>query len=180
MAASRKTVRDYIRTIPDFPHEGIMFRDVSTLFADPRGFRIAIDQLLAPYAGMDIDKVVGLEARGFILGGAVAHQLSKGFIPIRKKGKLPGKTIEQAYTLEYGEAVMEVHEDAIQAGEKVLVVDDLLATGGTAQAGIKLLERMGAEIVGCAFVIDLPDLGGRALLEKLGVDIHALCEFEGD
>lgn len=174
-----KSVKDYIRTIPDFPHEGIMFRDVTTLFADPRGFRMAIDQLLHPYAGMQIDRVVGLEARGFILGGAIAHQLSVGFVPIRKKGKLPGSTIEQAYTLEYGEAVMEVHDDALEAGEKVLVVDDLLATGGTAEAGIKLLERMGAETRGCAFVIDLPDLGGRAKLETMGLDVHALCAFEG-
>ncbi|MEL6690504.1 MAG: adenine phosphoribosyltransferase, partial [Pseudomonadota bacterium] len=121
----------------------------------------------------------GLEARGFILGGAIAHQLSVGFVPIRKKGKLPGSTIEQAYTLEYGEAVMEVHDDALEAGEKVLVVDDLLATGGTAEAGIKLLERMGAETRGCAFVIDLPDLGGRAKLETMGLDVHALCAFEG-
>ncbi|MCO4841756.1 MAG: adenine phosphoribosyltransferase [Yoonia sp.] len=175
-----KTVQDYIRTIPDFPHEGIMFRDVTTLFSDPRGFRIAIDQLLAPYAGQDIDKVVGLEARGFILGGAIAHQLGKGFIPIRKKGKLPGKTIEQAYTLEYGQAVMEIHEDALQPGEKVLMVDDLLATGGTAEAGIKLIERMGAQVTGCAFVIDLPDLGGRARLEKMGMAVHVLCAFDGD
>ncbi|MDG0990099.1 MAG: adenine phosphoribosyltransferase [Yoonia sp.] len=175
-----KTVQDYIRTIPDFPHAGIMFRDVTTLFSDPRGFRIAIDQLLHPYAGMDIDKVVGLEARGFILGGAIAHQLGKGFVPIRKKGKLPGKTIEQAYTLEYGEAVMEVHDDALQAGEKVLMVDDLLATGGTAEAGIKLIERMGAIVVGCAFVIELPDLGGRKKLETMGMDVHALCAFDGD
>jgi adenine phosphoribosyltransferase len=180
MARSNKTVRDYIRTIPDFPHKGIMFRDVTTLFADPRGFRIAIDQLLHPYAGTDIDRIVGLEARGFILGGAIAHQLSVGFVPIRKKGKLPGKTLSQDYTLEYGEATMEIHDDAIQAGEKVLVVDDLLATGGTAEAGIKLIEKLGAEIVGCAFVIDLPDLGGRAKLEAMGVDIHALCAFEGD
>lgn len=180
MARSNKTVRDYIRTIPDFPHEGIMFRDVTTLFADPRGFRIAIDQLLHPYAGTDIDRIVGLEARGFILGGAIAHQLSVGFVPIRKKGKLPGKTLSQDYTLEYGEATIEIHDDAIQPGEKVLVVDDLLATGGTAEAGIKLLEKLGAEIVGCAFVIDLPDLGGRAKLEAMGVDIHALCAFEGD
>jgi len=180
MARSNKTVRDYIRTIPDFPHEGIMFRDVTTLFADPRGFRIAIDQLLHPYAGTDIDRIVGLEARGFILGGAIAHQLSVGFVPIRKKGKLPGKTLSQDYTLEYGEATMEIHDDAIQPGEKVLVVDDLLATGGTAEAGIKLLEKLGAEIVGCAFVIDLPDLGGRAKLEAMGVDIHALCAFDGD
>jgi len=175
-----KTVQDYIRTIPDFPHEGIMFRDVTTLFSDPRGFRIAIDQLLHPYAGQPIDKVVGLEARGFILGGAIAHQLSVGFIPIRKKGKLPGKTIEKTYTLEYGTATMEVHDDALQPGEKVLLVDDLLATGGTAEAGIKLIERMGAEVIGCAFVIDLPDLGGRTKLEGLGMNVHALCSFEGD
>jgi len=175
-----KPVQDYIRTIPDFPHEGIMFRDVTTLFSDPRGFRIAIDQLLHPYAGQPIDKVVGLEARGFILGGAIAHQLSVGFIPIRKKGKLPGKTIEQNYTLEYGTATMEVHDDALQPGEKVLLVDDLLATGGTAEAGIKLIERMGAEVIGCAFVIDLPDLGGRTKLEGLGMNVHALCSFEGD
>ena len=175
-----KTVQDYIRTIPDFPHEGIMFRDVTTLFSDPRGFRLAIDQLLHPYVGTKIDRIVGLEARGFILGGAIAHQLSLGFVPIRKKGKLPGKTIEQAYTLEYGEAVMEVHDDALQAGEKVLIVDDLLATGGTAEAGIKLIERMGAEVIGCAFVIDLPDLGGRKKLQGMGMDVHALCAFDGD
>lgn len=157
-----------------------MFRDVTTLFSDPRGFRIAIDQLLHPYAGLDIDRVVGLEARGFILGGAIAHQLSVGFVPIRKKGKLPGKTIEQDYTLEYGQATMEVHDDALQPGEKVLVVDDLLATGGTAEAGIKLIERMGAEVMGCAFIIDLPDLGGRKRLEAMGMDVHALCAFDGD
>jgi adenine phosphoribosyltransferase len=172
-------VKDFIRTIPDFPHAGIMFRDVTTLFADPRGFRMAIDQLLLPYTGTRIDKVVGLEARGFILGGAVAHQLATGFVPIRKQGKLPGKTISQAYTLEYGEAVMEIHDDAIQPGETVLIVDDLLATGGTAGASIKLLDRLGAKIVGCAFVIDLPDLGGRKLLESLGMDVHCLCAYEG-
>ncbi|MEO0379585.1 MAG: adenine phosphoribosyltransferase [Pseudomonadota bacterium] len=177
---TNKTVRDYIRTIVDFPHEGIMFRDVTTLFADPRGFRMAIDQMLHPYAGLQIDKVVGLEARGFILGGAIAHQLSVGFVPIRKKGKLPGATISQAYTLEYGEAIVELHDDAIQAGEKILLVDDLLATGGTAEAGIKLIERLGGEIISCAFVIDLPDIGGRARLEAMGMDVHALCEFEGD
>ncbi|MCB2138331.1 MAG: adenine phosphoribosyltransferase, partial [Rhodobacteraceae bacterium] len=166
-------------TIADFPHEGIMFRDVTTLFADARGFRMAVDQLLHPYAGERIDKVVGLEARGFILGGAIAHQLTKGFVPIRKKGKLPGAVISQAYTLEYGEAVMEIHDDALQPGEKVLIVDDLLATGGTCEAGIRLVERLGAEVVGCAFVIDLPELGGRKLLEGLGMSVHVLCDFEG-
>ena len=172
-------VKDYIRTIVDFPHEGIMFRDVTTLFADPRGFRMCIDQLLHPYAGERIDKVIGLEARGFIIGGAIAHQLSLGFVPIRKKGKLPGATLSEAYKLEYGEAVMEIHHDAIAPGEKVLVVDDLLATGGTAAAGIKLIERRGGEIVGCAFIVDLPELGGRKVLEDLGMDVHVLCEFEG-
>lgn len=174
-----KTVKDYIRTIPDFPQPGIMFRDVTTLFADPRGFRIAIDLLLHPYAGVRIDKVVGLEARGFILGGAVAHQLSVGFVPIRKKGKLPGITLEQPYALEYGEAVLEIHDDAIAPGERVLVVDDLLATGGTAEAGISLIERLGGEVVSTAFIIDLPDLGGRKRLGSLGVDVHTLCAFGG-
>lgn len=176
----KKTVRDYIRTIVDFPHEGIMFRDVTTLFADPRGFRMAIDQMLHPYAGEPIDKVVGLEARGFILGGAIAHQLSVGFVPIRKKGKLPGTVISQEYKLEYGEAIVEIHDDAIKPGERILVVDDLLATGGTAAAGISLIERLGGEIVSCAFIIDLPDLGGRKVLEDLGMEVHALCVFEGE
>ncbi|MCT4333796.1 adenine phosphoribosyltransferase [Paracoccus sp. YLB-12] len=173
-------VRDYIRTIADFPHEGIMFRDVTTLFADARGFRMAIDQLLHPYAGVRIDKVVGLEARGFILGGAVAHQMSTGFVPVRKKGKLPGPVISEAYQLEYGEAVMEIHDDALKAGERVLIVDDLLATGGTAEAGIALCRRLGAEVIGCAFVIDLPELGGRARLEAMGMPVHTLCAFDGD
>ena len=174
-----RTVKDYIRTIVGFPHEGILFRDVTTLFADARGFRMAIDQLLHPYAGARIDKVVGLEARGFILGGAVAHQLTTGFVPIRKKGKLPGATIAQDYKLEYGEAIMEIHDDALKPGEKVLLVDDLLATGGTAEAGIRLIERLGASVVGCAFVVDLPDLGGRKRLEALGMAVHALCSFDG-
>ncbi len=175
-----KTVKDYIRTIPDFPHEGIMFRDVTTLFSDPRGFRMAIDQMLHPYAGLQIDKVVGLEARGFILGGAIAHQLTLGFVPIRKKGKLPGAVLSEAYTLEYGEAVMEIHDDAIKPGERILVVDDLLATGGTAAAGIKLIERLGGDIVSTAFIIDLPELGGRKVLEDMGMDVTVLCAFEGE
>lgn len=174
-----RTVRDYIRTIAGFPHDGILFRDVTTLFADPRGFRMCIDQLLAPYAGLRIDKVVGLEARGFILGGAVAHQLSTGFVPIRKQGKLPGPTLAQTYTLEYGAAVVEIHADALQPGEKVLLVDDLLATGGTAEAGIKLVERFGAQVIGCAFVVDLPDLGGMKKLRAMGMEVHALCAFDG-
>ena len=174
-----KTVRDYIRTIPDFPHEGILFRDVTTLFADARGMRLCVDQLVAPFTGEKIDVVAGLEARGFILGGAVAHQLGSGFVPIRKKGKLPATTYEQEYALEYGTATVEVHRDALQPGARVLMVDDLLATGGTAKAGIALLERLGAEIIGCAFVVDLPDLGGRSVLEDMGMPIHTLCDFDG-
>lgn len=173
-------VEDYIRTIPDFPHEGIQFRDVSTLFGDPRGFRMAIDLLLHPFTGQRIDHVAGIEARGFILGGAVAHQLSVGFIPVRKKGKLPYTTIEQSYALEYGEAIVELHEDAAKPGDKVLIVDDLIATGGTAEAAIKLVRRLGAEVVGCAFVVDLPDLGGAQRLKALDAPVHTLCAFEGE
>lgn len=176
----RMNVKDYIRAIPDFPKEGIMFRDVTTLFRDPRGFRMAIDLLLHPYAGLRIDKVAALEARGFILGGAIAHQLSVGFAPIRKKGKLPWKVVSEEYQLEYGEAIVEAHEDAIHPGEQVLLVDDLLATGGTAEAGIRIIERLGGEIIGAAFVVELPSLGGRKRVEALGVDVHALCAFDGD
>ena len=174
-----KTVKDYIRTIPDFPHAGIMFRDVTTLFDDPDGFQLAIKQLVAPYLGQKIDKVAGLEARGFILGGAVAYHLGCGFVPIRKQGKLPGSVISQEYTLEYGQAVLELHEDAIEAGETVLVVDDLLATGGTAAAGVKLIERLGGDVTACAFVIDLPELGGSKKLQAMGLPLHSLCSFEG-
>jgi len=175
----RDDIRSYIRTIPDFPHEGILFRDVTTLFADPRGFRMAVDRMLHPFMGVDIDCVVGLEARGFILGGAIAHQLGVGFVPIRKKGKLPGPTLECSYDLEYGSATMEIHSDSILPGQRVLLVDDLLATGGTAEAGITLVEQLGGTVVGCAFVIDLPDLGGAAKLADLGHTVHALCAFEG-
>ena len=174
-----KTVKDYIRTIPDFPHAGIMFRDVTTLFDDPDGFQLAIKQLVAPYNGQKIDKVAGLEARGFILGGAVAYHLGCGFVPIRKQGKLPGSVISQEYTLEYGQAVLELHEDAIEAGETVLVVDDLLATGGTAEAGVKLIERLGGDVTACAFVIDLPELGGSKKLQAMGLPLYSLCSFEG-
>lgn len=174
------SVKDYIRTIPDFPKPGILFRDVTTLFGDPRGLRMAIDQMLHPWAGQKIDRVAGLEARGFILGGAIAHQLSIGFAPIRKQGKLPAATFAESYALEYGEAVMEIHTDALEPGERVLIVDDLIATGGTAAAGIKLVERLGAEVAGCAFLVDLPDLGGTASLRAMGIDVHALCAFEGD
>lgn len=170
----------YVRTIPDYPKPGIMFRDITTLIADPVGFRASVDGLLVPFLTMDIDHVAGIEARGFILGGAVAHELGRGFVPIRKKGKLPWKTIDQDYQLEYGVDTIEIHEDAIKPGEKVLVIDDLIATGGTANAAIELIRRSGGEVVAAAFVIDLPDLGGARRLQDAGVRVHTLMEFEGD
>ncbi len=169
-----------IRTIPDYPKKGIMFRDITTLLNDARGFRRSVDELVLPHAGTKIDRVAGIEARGFILGGAVAHQLSVGFIPVRKKGKLPWDTISQEYELEYGTDHVEIHTDAVAKGERVLLVDDLIATGGTAEAAIKLLEQAGAEVVACSFVIDLPDLGGRKRLEEMGKPVITLCAFEGE
>ncbi len=169
-----------IRTIPDYPKPGIMFRDITTLLNDARGFRRAVDELVLPHAGTRINKVAGIEARGFILGGAVAHQLSTSFVPVRKKGKLPYQTYTQEYDLEYGTDAVEIHIDAINAGERVLLVDDLIATGGTAEAAIKLIERAGGEVVACSFIVDLPDLGGRKRLESLGKNVIALCEFEGE
>lgn len=172
-------LRTVIRTIPDYPKPGIMFRDVTTLLADARGFRRVIDELVQPLAGAKIDKVAGIEARGFILGGAIAHQLSVGFIPIRKKGKLPFKTIGERYALEYGVDEVEIHIDAIKPGEKILLVDDLIATGGTAGAAIRLLERAGGEIILCAFIVDLPELGGAARLRAMGKDVVSLVAFDG-
>lgn len=168
-----------IRSIPDYPKPGIMFRDITTLLGNPRAFRRAVDELVHPFAGTKIDKVAGMEARGFILGGAVAHQLSAGFVPIRKKGKLPHATVRIAYSLEYGVDEMEMHRDAVAPGEKVILVDDLIATGGTAEGAVKLLRQMGADVVAACFVIDLPDLGGRKRLEDFGVDVRTLVEFSG-
>lgn len=179
MMSIEQDLRQAIRTIPDYPKPGIMFRDISTLLGDPRAFRRAIDELVQPWAGTKIDKIAGIEARGFILGGAVAHQLSAGFVPIRKKGKLPYKTMRMAYSLEYGVDEMEIHIDAIAKGERIILVDDLIATGGTAEAAVKLLQNMGADIVAACFVIDLPELGGAKKIESLGVPVRTLVSFEG-
>lgn len=173
------TLLSAIRTIPDYPKPGILFRDITTMLGDARAFRRAVDELVHPWAGSKIDKIAGIEARGFILGGAIAHQMSAGFVPIRKKGKLPHETVRVAYSLEYGLDEMEMHKDAIAPGQRVILVDDLIATGGTAEAAVKLLTQMGAEIEAACFVIDLPDLGGRAKLEALGVSVRTLVSFEG-
>lgn len=172
-------LKDAIRTIPDYPKPGIMFRDITTLLGDARAFRRSVDELVQPFAGRKVDKVAGIEARGFILGGAVAHQLSTGFVPLRKKGKLPHQTIAVEYALEYGTDVIEMHLDAVVAGERVMLVDDLIATGGTALAAVELLRKCGAEVVAAAFVIDLPELGGAERLKAAGVPVSTLVAFEG-
>ena len=172
-------LKDAIRTIPDYPKPGIMFRDITTLLGNARAFRRAVDELVQPWAGMKIDKVAGIEARGFILGGAVAHQVSAGFVPIRKKGKLPHKRVSIAYSLEYGLDEMEMHEDAVERGDRVVLVDDLIATGGTAEGAVKLLRQIGANVVAACFIIDLPDLGGAAKLRAMEVPVRTLMAFEG-
>ncbi|MEM8987383.1 MAG: adenine phosphoribosyltransferase [Pseudomonadota bacterium] len=172
-------LKQHIRTIPDYPKPGIQFRDVTTLFGDPDAFAHAVDALAAPFEGKPIHKVAGIEARGFILGGAVARRLSIGFVPIRKKGKLPHRTLSEAYELEYGVDEVEIHADAVAEGQSVLLIDDLIATGGTAGAAVALLRRAGANIVGCAFVIDLPDLGGLGKLKADGLSATALLSYEG-
>ena len=179
MTQTPDLLRDAIRTIADYPKPGILFRDITTLLGNARAFRRAVDELVQPFAGDKIDQVAGIEARGFILGGAVAHQLSSGFVPIRKKGKLPHKAVSIAYSLEYGFDEMEMHEDAVKPGERVILIDDLIATGGTAEAAVKLLKSIGAEVVAACFVIDLPDLGGRKRIEALNVPVSTLIAFDG-
>jgi len=171
-------IKSKIRTIPNFPKAGIMFRDITTLLADAKGFGEVINNLVAKYKNVDIDYVAGIESRGFIIGGALAKELGVGFIPIRKKGKLPAKVISEKYALEYGTDTIEIHEDALKKGDKVLLIDDLIATGGTALAAVKLIEKVGGEVVSCAFVIDLPELGGKAKLAPQ--DVYTIVEFEGE
>jgi adenine phosphoribosyltransferase len=172
-------LRSAIRTIPDYPKPGIMFRDITTLLGNARAFRRTVDELVQPWAGQKIDKVAGIEARGFIIGGAVAHQVSAGFVPIRKKGKLPHTTVSVAYSLEYGLDEMEMHADALSKGERVVLVDDLIATGGTAEGAVKLLRQMGAEVLAACFIVDLPELGGADKLRRLDVPVRTLISFEG-
>jgi len=172
-------LKNTIRTIPDYPKAGIQFRDITTLLGNAEAFRAAVDQLAAPYANIGVGKVAGIEARGFILGGAVAHQLQAGFVPIRKKGKLPHDTVRIGYSLEYGTDEIEIHRDAIAPGEKVILIDDLIATGGTATAAISLLRSLSAEVVAACFVIDLPDPQGTKKIRDLGVPVHTLVAFDG-
>lgn len=173
-------IKSLIRTVPHYPKQGVMFRDVTTLLKDPVGFKITINELVKRYADVKIDRIAGIEARGFIIGSALAFQLGLGFVPVRKEGKLPAETVGQDYELEYGTDRIEMHVDSVSENEQILLVDDLIATGGTAEAACKLIETMGGQIVECCFVIDLPDLGGRARLEQAGYNVFALCEFEGD
>lgn len=174
------SIKSKVRTIPNYPKPGIMFRDITTLLKDPIGFKLTIDALVARYANMDIKKIVGIESRGFILGAPLAYALGLGFVPIRKQGKLPAQTIGHNYELEYGCDRVEIHVDAIEPGERVLLVDDLVATGGTALAAVELIEQVNGDLVEAAFVINLPDIGGMARLRARGVTCHALTEFEGD
>ena len=173
-------LKSRIRTVPDYPKQGVMYRDITTLLKDSVSFRATINELVNRYTGAKIDKVVAVEARGFIIGAALSFQLGVGFVPIRKKGKLPAETIGHDYELEYGTDRIEMHVDAVSKGDCVLLVDDLVATGGTAEAACKLIESIGGKIIECCFVIDLPDLGGRKRLEENGQKVFALCEFEGD
>ncbi len=175
-------IKSKIRTVPDYPRKGIMFRDITTLIKDPVGFRLVIDSMTQRYITSDVefDTIVGIESRGFIIGGALSYTLGKGFIPIRKKGKLPADTIEHEYALEYGTDVIEIHKDALKSGERVLLVDDLLATGGTALASAALIEKLGAKVAEMAFIVDLPDIGGHRKLVDNGYSVFTLTEFEGD
>ena len=174
-----REIREAIRNIPDYPRPGVMFRDITTLLGNARVFHRVVEELVAPWRNEHVDRVAGIEARGFILGGALAHQLSAGFVPIRKKGKLPHTTVRIAYSLEYGIDEMEMHEDAVERGERVILVDDLIATGGTAEGAVKLLRNIGAQVLAACFIIDLPELGGADKLRRLDLPVRTLISFEG-
>ncbi|MEM6971530.1 MAG: adenine phosphoribosyltransferase [Pseudomonadota bacterium] len=178
--SARQDLARHIRTVPDFPVPGVQFRDVTTLFAQPAAFAEAVDSMIAPFADRPPEAIAAMDARGFILGGAMSYRMGVPFVPVRKKGKLPYTTLAEAYSLEYGEAIVEIHEDAVAPGARVLLVDDLLATGGTATAGVTLLRRLEAEVIAAVFLVNLPDLGGDKRLQAMGVEVHALCSFDGD
>lgn len=178
--AEKQDLARHIRTVPDFPVPGVQFRDVTTLFADAGAFAEAVDAMAEPFTSRGVQVIAGMDARGFILAGAIAYKLNLPFVPLRKKGKLPFTTISEAYSLEYGEAIVEIHEDALGDGHKVLLVDDLLATGGTAAAGVKLIRRLGGDIVAASFLVNLPDLGGERRLQEMEVEVMSLCAFDGD
>ena len=173
-------IKSKIRSIPDYPKKGIIFRDITTLLNDPEGFRMTIDAFIRRYSEMNIDYIAGIEARGFLIGGAIAYELRKGLVPVRKKGKLPYETVSHEYELEYGTDTIEVHIDAIKKGDRVLIIDDLLATGGTSLAAAALMEKLGGEVVELAFIVDLPDVGGRKKIEKKGYNLFTLVQFEGE
>lgn len=175
-------IKSRIRSIPDYPKKGIMFRDITTLLQDPVGYRLVIDNLTQRYIAMsdEFDVVIGIEARGFIMGGALSYTLGKGFVPIRKSGKLPFDIISQEYDLEYGTDTVEIHKDALKKGARVLLVDDLLATGGTTLAAAALVEKLGATVTEIALIVNLPDLGGEARLKEKGYKVFCLTDFEGE
>ncbi|MDP1999534.1 MAG: adenine phosphoribosyltransferase [Rhodoferax sp.] len=175
-------LRDHIRTVPDWPTPGVQFRDITPLLQDAKVFRILIDAFVHRYMdpAMRPDVVAGLDARGFILGAVIAYELNVGFVPVRKKGKLPFSTVEETYELEYGSATVELHTDAVKAGDRVLLIDDLIATGGTMMAGKKLLEKLGAHVVEGAAIVDLPELGGSEKLRSAGLPLFTLLHFEGN
>ena len=173
------SIKSLIRTIPDYPKPGVQFRDITTLLKDADGLRQVVDALVERYAGTKVDKVVGIESRGFIVGAAVAYELGVGFVPVRKKGKLPGDVLGHDYALEYGTDRVEIHSDAIGPNESVLLLDDLIATGGTAEAAAVLIRKLGGQVLECTFIIGLPDLGGERKLRALGYKMFSLCEFEG-
>jgi adenine phosphoribosyltransferase len=178
-AADLEELKRSIRTIPDYPRPGVQFRDITTLLGNARAFRRTVDELVRPWTSAQVNRVAGIEARGFILGGAMAHQLEAGFVPIRKKGKLPHTTVRVAYSLEYGIDEMEMHTDAVNPGERLILVDDLIATGGTAEAAVRLLRQQGVDVLAACFIVDLPELGGSKRLAAAGVPVRTLLTFEG-
>ena len=174
------SIKSKIRTIQNYPIDGVMFRDITTLFKDPEGLREAINIFAERYKDMQIDKIAAIESRGFLIGAPLAYLLNVGLVLIRKPGKLPAETIKEDYKLEYGSDQIEIHIDAIKEGERVLIVDDLIATGGTVEAAVKLVQKIKGEVLECCFIIDLPDIGGSRKLESMGQNVFSLCEFEGD